>query len=71
MRTFPRELAAFREIVEARGAALRQSTFGALEALAGAPIEHLSVDARAATIGIIVQHVEDGRLRAVVQGFMD
>jgi hypothetical protein len=54
MRTFPRELAAFREIVDARGAALRQSTFDALKGLESAPIEHLEVEARAATIGIIV-----------------
>lgn len=71
MRTFPRELAAFREIVDARGAALRQSTFEVLEGLKATPVEHLKVEARAATIGIIVQRVDGGRLRVVVQGFMD
>jgi hypothetical protein len=46
VRTFPRALAAFREMVNARGSELRQLT--------KVPLEHVIVQGRRATIGIIV-----------------
>jgi hypothetical protein len=75
MRTFPKSLAAFRKIVNERGERLRQLTFDDLEQLIrplekGA-VEQLTVESRPAKIGIIVQPRPDGRLRVVVQGFMD
>ena len=71
MRTFPRELAEFRNIVNSRGQGLRElSIFGLLQADKG-PTEHISVGAKNATISIIVQLRSDGRYRVVIQGFMD
>jgi hypothetical protein len=70
MRTFPRELARFREIVNNRGGKLRQLSYEALEEHAAGPIEHLDVDSRSATIAIIVQPIGDGKLRVVLQGVM-
>jgi len=75
MRTFPKALAAFREIVNERGEKLRQLKFEELrqliKPLPDGPIEHLTVDSRPATIGIIVEPKADGTLRVVVQGFMN
>jgi len=70
MRTFPKSLATFREIVNERGERLRQLPFEELKRLANGPIEHLTVDSRPATIGIIVQSLPSGGIRVVVQGFM-
>ena len=42
-----------------------------LKRLSSQPIEHLTVEARKATIGIIVQSLPSGSLRVVIQGFMD
>ena len=70
MRTFPRELSRFRDLVSDYGDKLRQSTYEALEAHAAAPAEHLEVDSRPATIDVIVQPVTDGSIRVVLQGFM-
>ena len=70
MRTFPRELAPFRELVTERGAALRQLSFDALEARAREPLEHVTIGSRPATIGVIVLPAADGAIRVVVQGFM-
>ena len=50
MRTFPRELAAFRELVHKRGAELRLLTFEALKGYASAPLEHVMVESRPATM---------------------
>jgi hypothetical protein len=75
MRTFPKALATFREIVNERGQKLRQLKFEELrqliKPLADGPIEHLTVDSRPATIGVIVQARTDDTLRVVVQGFMN
>jgi hypothetical protein len=75
MRTFPKALATFREIVNERGQKLRQLKFEELQqlikALADGPIERLTVDSRPATIGVIVEPRADGTLRVVVQGFMN
>ena len=70
MRTFPKELAEFRRQVEARGAAMRQLSREELVRAGNQPIEHLLVQGRPATIGIIVQNRADGSLLVVVQGFM-
>lgn len=70
MRTFPRELAAFREMVNARGSELRQLNYSALQERAKAPLEHGTVQGRRAKIGIIELPAPDGSIRVVVQGFM-
>lgn len=71
MRTFPKSLATFRQIVNERGERLRGRSFEELELLSSQPIEHLTVDGRQATIGIIVQPQPSGALRVVLQGFME
>ncbi len=70
MRTFPKSLAKFRGIVNERGERLRKLPFEELKRLGNAPVEHLDVDARPATIGIIVHPLPSGGIRVVVQGFM-
>jgi len=70
MRTFPKALAKFRDIVNERGKRLRDLPFDELKRLGDPPIEHLVVESRPATIGIIVQSVASGGIRVVVQGFM-
>jgi hypothetical protein len=74
VRTFPKALAVFREIVNERGQKLRQLKFEELrqliKPLPEGPTERLTVDSRPATIGIIVEPKADGTLRVVVQGFM-
>jgi len=70
MRTFPKSLATFRQIVDERGERLRQLTFEGLKQLSTGPTEHITVESRPATISIIVQPKPDGSLRVVVQGFM-
>lgn len=69
MRTIPKELAKFREIVEERGKQLRALSYNNIASLSLAP-EHLMVGTRKATVSFIVESVEDG-LRVVVQGFLD
>ena len=70
MRTLPKSLATLRRIVERRGKQLRGLAFEELKQVTSQPIEHLTVEARPATIGIIVQPLPDGGLRVVIQGFM-
>jgi hypothetical protein len=70
MRTFPRELAGFREMVNEHGARLRLLTCDALKARAEAPVEHVMVESRPATIGVIVLPAPGGAIRVVVQGVM-
>jgi hypothetical protein len=70
MRTFPKSLATFRKIVDARGERLRTQTYEELQKIGDQPLERLLVESRPATIGTIVQHMNDGSLRVVVQGFM-
>ncbi len=48
-----------------------QPLSGLCVTLPDGPIEHLTVDSRPATIGIIVEPKADGTLRVVVQGFMN
>jgi hypothetical protein len=56
--------------VDERGQKLRQLSFAELESQRSAPIEHVTVGSRPATIGVIVQTISDGGIRVVVQGFM-
>jgi len=70
MGTFPKLLEKFRDIVNKRGEGLRKMSFEELKQLGDSPIEHLDVDSRPATIGIIVQSLPSGGIRVVVQGFM-
>jgi hypothetical protein len=70
MRTFPKSLATFRQIVDESGERLRKFTFEDLGRLMTAPMEHITVESCPATISIIVQANADGSLRVVVQGFM-
>jgi hypothetical protein len=70
MRTFPRQLAEFRRLIHARGAALRHLSAGELLAAGAGATEHIEVQGRRATISIIVQTAGNGSLRVVVQGCM-
>jgi hypothetical protein len=70
MRTLAKSRATFQRIVEERGARLRGLSFGDLKRLSENPIEHVQVESRPATIGIVVQSRPDGSLRVVVQGFL-
>jgi hypothetical protein len=70
MRTFPKSLAAFREIIEERGERLRKLTQEELRKLAAEPAERLTFDSRPATIGIIVRSKPDGSIQVVIRGFM-
>jgi hypothetical protein len=70
MRTFPRCLATFREMVNKRGEQLRKLAPDDLRKLASAPTEKVTVVSRPSTISIIVEPKPDGSLRVVVQGFM-
>lgn len=70
MRTFPRELAAFREMVNERGARLRQMSFESLRPFGAAPMEEVTIQGRPATIGVIVLPLANGGIQVVIQGFM-
>jgi phage protein U len=70
MRTIPKALSQFREIVNEKGQRLRKLSFQELQRLNDAPTEHLTVDSRPATVDIIVQALGTNRIRVVVQGFM-
>ena len=67
MRTFPKSLATFRQIVNERGERLRGLSIEDLERLSSQPIEHLTVGTRQATI---VQSQPSGSLCVVIRGFM-
>ncbi len=69
MRTFPKSLATFREIVNRRSEDLRTRTWEQITALALEPIEHIEVESRPATITVMTEPVGD-QLRVVVRGFM-
>ena len=71
MRTFPKSLGSFREIVNARGNNLRSRSYHELQLLRDSPIEHVTVDSEPATIATIIEPMADDALRVVVQGFMN
>jgi hypothetical protein len=56
--------------VNGRGAPLRQLSFEELTRLGETPIEHLIVESRPATIGIIVQPLPSGGIRGVGHRFI-
>lgn len=70
MRTFPKALAEFREIVKERGSVLRRKSFAELKQLATAP-ERITVQSRPATIATIVLSLPSNGLQVVVQGFLE
>lgn len=69
MRTFTKALGTFRKMVEERGQQLRELSFAELKALSPQP-EHITVESRSATVGIIVLPTPRGGLQVVVQGFL-
>ena len=71
MRTFPKELAAFRVIVKERGERLRQLPLAELRKLANAPVEEVVVNSRKAKIGTIVLPLPSGGVQIVIQGFLE
>jgi hypothetical protein len=74
MRTFPRALATFQQLVNERGEHLRGLSFAELERLARPPMgpigENLTVDSRQATIATVVERWHDGTIRVVLHGSM-
>jgi hypothetical protein len=71
MRTFPKELATFREMVKERAARLRQLSFAELIHLADQPVECVMVERRKGTIGTIVLSLPSGGIQIVLQGFLE
>lgn len=74
MRTFPRVLTTFRDLVNERGQRLRSLSFHELERLLHRPMssagEDLTVGSRRASIETMVERRNDGRLRVVLRGTM-
>jgi hypothetical protein len=70
MKRFPRAAAVFQELVDERGRQLRALDYDGLARAGQEPVEHVTVESRPATIGIIVDRQPDGSLRVVVQGFL-
>lgn len=68
LRTFPKQLAAFRTMVEERGARLRHLPFAKLT---NQPSEEVVVDSRRGTIATLVIPVPSGGVQVVVQGFLE
>jgi hypothetical protein len=71
MKTIPRALATFRDIINSRGDALRGLSYDEIVKLEDSPIDDIVVDSRPATIATIVQRMPDASLRVVLQGFMN
>lgn len=70
MRTFPRELAAFRALVEERGKQLRAAPLDEVLRVGNTGPVAVVVESRPATVATIVQPEPNGSYRVVVQGFM-
>lgn len=70
MRTIPKSLATFQQVVDERGERLRGLSLEGLKELANQPAEHMTIGSHQATISVIVQPLPDGSARVVVQGFM-
>ena len=71
MRTFPKELAAFRIMVEERGARLRQLSFAELKALSQSTAEDVVVDARKGKISTNVLALPSGGIQVVLRGSLE
>jgi hypothetical protein len=70
MRTFPKELGEFRRMVKARGDELRTMSRQQLIAAGQQLTDTWNVEGRPAAVSVIVEPMDDGSLRVVVQGFM-
>lgn len=70
MRTIPRALGPFRDLVEDRAEALRALSFEELQRLDPEARESLTIESRPAEIFTIVELMPCGRLRVVLQGSM-
>lgn len=70
MRTFPKELGEFRRMVNARGDEVRTMFRQQLIRAGQQLTETWNVAGRPATVSVIVEPMDDGSLRVVVQGFM-
>ena len=70
MRIFPRALDKFRQLINTRGAELRQRPYHDLQLLTDAAVEDLTVDSQPASIATIVEAMPDNSIRVVLQGFM-
>ena len=68
MRTVPKQLAIFRDVVKGHGDKAEVSVVGTDYGLGNERTQHIEVESRAAT-SVIVQPAAD-KLRVVVQGFM-
>lgn len=71
MRTFPKELATFRQLVNERGRRLRQLPFAELQKLSNESTEHVVVGSRKGTIDYIVLPLPSGGIQFVLQGFLE
>jgi hypothetical protein len=58
-------------MVKARGARLRQLPFAQLTQVANQPVEHVRVESRKATIGIMVLSSASGGIQVVLQGRLE
>ena len=63
-------LAAFKAMVEERGARLREFPFAKIKELANEPVENVIVGSRKGMIGTIVLALPSGGIQVVVQGFL-
>lgn len=70
MRTLPKELAEFRRMIKARGDVLRTMSREQLITAGQQLTEAWNVEGRPATVSVVVEPLDDGSLRVVVQGFM-
>jgi hypothetical protein len=71
VRTFPKELSAFRIMVKELGSRLRKLPFAELKGSSDKPLEHIAVGSRKATLGTTVLPLPSGGIQVVLQGFME
>ena len=64
-------LADFQNLIDGRGASLRNLNYADLLKLSDAPVEEVTVGSRNGTVATIVETMPDNSLRVVVQGFLD
>jgi hypothetical protein len=66
-----KEAQLFRQMAIDRGRQLRVLPFSSLTGIAGEPSEEVILGTRKGTFSVIVEPCEDGRLKVVVQGFLE
>jgi hypothetical protein len=66
-----KEAQVFRQMAMDRGRQLRALPFSSLTGIAGEPSEEVILGTRRGTFSVIVEPCEDGRLKIVVQGFLE